>query len=205
MPTPLPPKQPRAGLLVLRGASLRMLALLVNAIGTLALLPVALHELGDYWFGILMLVGAVIVQYHALDFGMSQTVVRFISKHRAEGDPEGIRRTFSTAISAFLILSAITCLVLAGVLGYLDATVAEPERRETLLWVVFLFGLSGAMAFPSYVLEGSLVAAMRQDIGSLLLILRTLSRIGLTYWVLKAGYGIVGVAVVTFSTDHLMG
>ena len=201
MLNPIPPKQTRAGMLILRGAGMRMFAILVNAIGTLALLPISLSELGEYWFGILMLVGAVVVQYHALDFGMSQTVVRFLSKHRATGDLAGVRRTFSTAITAFLTLGVITLAVLAAVLAHLDVTVADPDRRETLLWVVFLFGSTAAMAFPTFVLEGSLVAAMRQDIGSVLQLFRAVFRIGLTYWVLVSGYGIIGVAVVTIATD----
>ena len=138
MANPIPPKQTRAGLLVLRGAGMRMFAILVNAIGTLALLPIAMRELGDYWFGILMLVGAVVVQYQVLDFGMSQTVVRFLSKHRADGNVVGVRRVFSTTITAFLALSAVTVLILLGVLAYLDASVPDPQRRETLLWVVAL-------------------------------------------------------------------
>lgn len=201
MPKPTPSKPIRAGLLVLRGAGLRMFAILVNAVGTLALLPIALHELGDYWFGMLMLVGAVVVQYQVLDFGMSQTVVRFISKYRAEENLTGVRQTFSTAITAFLLLSTVTLLVLAALLAYLDATIPNPDHRETLLWVVFLFGCTAAMSFPTFVLEGSMTAAMRQDIGSILQLLRALTRIGLTYWALISGYGIIGVAAVSVGTD----
>ncbi len=201
MANPIPPKQTRAGLLVLRGAGMRMFAILVNAIGTLALLPIAVRELGDYWFGILMLVGAVVVQYQVLDFGMSQTVVRFLSKHRADGNDVGVRQVFSTTITAFLALSAVTILIVLGALAYLDATVPDPERRETLLWVVALFGCTAALSFPTFVLEGSLTAAMRQDIASVLQLFRAASRIGLSYWVLLSGFGIIGVAAVAVGTD----
>lgn len=180
---------------------MRMFAILANAIGTLAIFPLAVAGLGDYWFGILMLVGAVVTQYQLLDFGMSQTVVRFVSKHRAEGDQDGANRVFSTTIVAFLLLSLFTLLVLAGVLAYLDATVTDAEKRETLVWAVFLFGLTAAVSFPTFVVEGCMTAAMRQDMGSMLQLGRALTRIGLTLWALTAGYGLVALAAISLGTD----
>jgi|GEM_PF-1669700 len=203
MSTPTPSKSPRAGLLVLRGAGMRMLAILVNAIGTLAILPIALHAMGDYWFGVWMLIGSIVVQYQILDFGMSQTVVRFLSKRRAEGDLVGAQRAFSTAITAFLGLSAVAFCVLAACLMIIDATIVDAERRDILYWAVLLVGSTAAMSFPTYVLEGSLTAALRQDLASILQVLRAVGRIGFSYWVLTSGYGIVGMAVVTFVTDTI--
>lgn len=195
------PKQTRVGLLVLRGAGMRMLAIFVSAIGTLAIFPIAVSELGNYWFGIWMLIGSVVTQYQALDFGMSQTVVRFLSKFRADGDSTGARRVFSTAITAFLVLTAVTLLVVCGTLIVLDRTIADPQERETLSWTVLLIGLTGALAFPTYVLEGSLSAALRQDLSSLLLLTRATARVGISYWALRSGYGIVGLATIAFTTD----
>ncbi len=175
--------------------------MLVNVVGTLALLPIMVQSLGDYWFGIWMLIGAIVMQYHAFDFGMSQTVVRFLSKHRADGDEEGACRVFSTTIVAFLALGLLTLLIVAAALVAISVLVDDPIRRDTLLAVVALLGFTASMAFPTYVYEGSIAATLRQDIGSILLLMRASIRIALTYFALRAGYGIVTVALIAVFTD----
>jgi len=180
---------------------MRMLVLLVNAVGTFAMMPVMIAELGNYWFGMWMLIGSIVIQYNLLDFGMSQTVVRFLSRCRGAGDKIGARQVYSTTLAAFLGIGGLTVLLTACCLLYLDQTVVDAEKRQTLLWAVGLVGLTASMAFPTYALEGSMASVLRQDAQSVLLLVRASSRILLTLWALRAGYGIVGIAAVTVCTD----
>jgi O-antigen/teichoic acid export membrane protein len=161
------------------------------------------HSLGSYWFGIWILVGSIVTQYQALDFGMTQTVVRFLSARRSKGDVEGAREVFSTAITAFLLFGLISFIVVLIVLAIISQTVADPDRRETLIWVVGLLGATGAMSFMTFVYEGSIVAYMRQDLSSLLQILRASSKILSMYFALTHGYGVVTFAIITIVTDTI--
>jgi O-antigen/teichoic acid export membrane protein len=196
-------KGPRTGTLVLRGASLRFVSMLINLVGTFFLLPFMIHQLGDYWYGTWALIGAVIVQYHILDFGLSQTVVRFIARFRAEKGPEQTTRVYSTALAAFGGFGLATFFLVLAVAGTMDYWVASPADAQTLGWTVLMVGATMCCAFPTYAMEGAFSGAMRQDIPSLLQIMRTVIRLSLTYYFIAQGYSIMALAAVSLGCDTL--
>lgn len=194
---------PRTASLVLRSASLRVISMLVNLVGTFFLMPFMVWHLGDYWYGMWALIGAVVVQYHILDFGLSQTIVRFVSRFRAENTPERTQEIFSTALAAFSGFGALTFVCIAIAALNLDIWVEDPAQADILAGTVLLVGASLCCAFPTYALEGCFSGAMRQDIPSVLQIFRTLLRLSLTWYFIGQGYSIMALAAISFGSDSL--
>lgn len=197
------PSSSRTGVLLVRGGSLRVLSMTINMAGTFLLLPFMVYQLGDYWYGVWALIGAVIVQYHILDFGLSQTVVRFIARFRAERAPEQAAAVFSTALAAFSAFGAIT---FAGVVAAAASTGAwgfPPEEARILAAAVLMAGATMCCAFPTYAVEGCFAGALRQDIPSLLQLLRTILRLSMTYYFMAEGYSIAALAAISLGCDTL--
>ena len=73
------------------------LAVTVNALVGVFVLPINLHYLGKEVYGISVLATSILLILHHLNFGMGPTLVRFFSKAVADGDDEIFRKTSSTA------------------------------------------------------------------------------------------------------------
>ena len=193
----------RTGFLVLKGAALRVLSMTVNIVGTFFLLPFMIFHLGDYWYGVWALIGAVIVQYHILDFGISQTVVRFISKHRAERATPEATAIFSTALGAFSVFGLLSFIGVCFIAGHAGDWVENPAEGDLLALTILLAGATMCCAFPTYAVEGYYTGAMRQDVLSTLQIIRTVLRLSLTYYFMSEGYSIVALAAISLGCDSL--
>lgn len=194
---------PRAGHLLIRGATLRVASMTINIAGTFMVLPFMIHQLGDYWYGIWALIGAIVVQYHILDFGLSQTVVRFIAKHRGEQAPAEMAAVFSTALAAFGAFGAVTFIGVAGLAATVPAWGFPPAEAEILAAAILMVGATMCCAFPTYAAEGCFTGVLRQDIPSLLQIVRTVLRLSLTYYFIAEGYSIMALAAISLGCDTL--
>ena len=194
---------PRAGHLLIRGATLRVASMGINIAGTFMVLPFMIHQLGDYWYGVWALIGAIVVQYHILDFGLSQTVVRFVAKHRAAQAPAEMTAVFSTALAAFAAFGVVTFAGVVAVAASVPGWGFNPEEAEILAASILMVGATMCCAFPTYAAEGCFTGVLRQDIPSLLQIFRTVLRLSLTYYFMAEGYSIMALAAISLGCDTL--
>ena len=72
-----------------KGALLSYISIfLTNVIG-LILTPFIIKNLGDAEYGLYTLIGAFIGYISVFDFGLNNTIIRFVAKYRAEKDRIG--------------------------------------------------------------------------------------------------------------------
>ncbi len=89
---------------------------LVAAPLTLALTPYVLGHLGTEQFGIWALVG-VLSSYFALsDFGITQTLIKFMAEYEARADAQQLNRLLNTALVIYLAISLVLCGLLVLVM-----------------------------------------------------------------------------------------
>lgn len=126
--------------------------ILTNVIGIL-LTPFILNHLGKAEYGIYLTIGALVGTISLLDFGLNNTVVRFVSKYRAENDKKGLENFLATTMLIYCVISLMviaTGLVFYGV--YIDSyftkmSTGEIEIAKTIFLILVFnlaIGLPGA-------------------------------------------------------------
>ncbi len=138
--------------------TVRLLAIALNALGSLLLLPFVLKALGEYAFGIWALATTITGYLLLLDFGIAAACTRYLSMQAENG--VGWRRTFSSAMLLSLLLMGI--LLLAALLVQLMLhTEVLPRHYQPLPDVVTLLLVEVALSIPLRLYQSILRAEIR--------------------------------------------
>src|SRR5262245_9119748 len=117
------------------------------------LTPILIQGLGDFHYGMWILVASIVEYYGLADIGIRFTLQRHVARWRGTNRRDALDRTFVTALAmslSFSVLILVVSLVLATVLPRVFR-VFGPDRGlfVRLLW---LLGISFAVALPAKVL-----------------------------------------------------
>src|SRR5690625_876485 len=93
------------------GVYLSYISLFITNITNLILTPFIIRNLGDSEYGLYMLIGAFVGYIAVLDFGLGNTVVRFVAKYRAENDKKSEENFLFSTIIIYGVISAVIMLV----------------------------------------------------------------------------------------------
>ena len=112
----------------------RMFLMMIIALFSFKLL---LSELGDTGYGTYNVVGGVIVLFSFISSAMIQSIQRFLSYSIGKGDPEMLRKVFSTSINIQIIISLILLAIAESVgLWFLNSHMVFPEgMMYSVNWV----------------------------------------------------------------------
>lgn len=160
-----------------------------------ALTPFLIRHLGDFQFGMWVLVMSLIDYSGLLDLGIRPTLHRYVAKLSGAN----ARRDLNHVTASALAMSCVT-----GVLAVLITLVCVPLVPQlfgvsgvaavTFRWVLLLLGLNVAFLFPAGMLGAYLCGMQRFDLLNLLIVATTALRAIFTVVILELGYGVVGVA-----------
>jgi O-antigen/teichoic acid export membrane protein len=183
------------------GSALRAMNFVVSAAASLVVTPIIVHGLGDHNYGIWALLGAVIGYYGLLDLGLGTAVNRYMATAFGAGDEDGGSSVFNTALGLYALIGAVVfgiSLVLAAGSRWF---VANPQDAS-VLWRTFpLLGLSAGLGFPRRALGGTLNAKLEYDTASKLDLLTIVLRALLNVAAVKAGLGLLGLAMTMLFAD----
>lgn len=118
---------------------------LTNVIG-LAMTPFILNHLGQNEYGIYLTVGALTGTISLLDFGLSNTVVRFVAKYRAKNDRKGEENFLATVLLIYNIIAVLVLFVGLILYTYLDSYFTKMTLEEIdvakMMFVILIFNLT---------------------------------------------------------------
>ena len=170
---------------LLKGAGFSGGALLVGIFFGIFLTPYMLATLGERAYGIYVCASLFAGWCGLLDFGLTTTTSRFVTKYYAVDDWDGLNEIGSTAILLFGALSAavvLTALVACGVASFF----ATGPDAPTLATALFCSGVSFAISKVSDGVCGVLRGALRQELT------------GATVFVFRVLFGVVNFAILFF-------
>ncbi len=178
---------------LLVGSSSRLIYLaLVTCIGFF-LTPYTVHTLGAEQFGLWALANAFIGYYSILDLGLSGAVFTHMSHALGARDEDQGSRIFSTGLAMFSaiggLLMLVTLVLAGGVYRFYHG------HGPTIALVILIIGFQMALNFPMRAPYGVLNAGSHFEVTSWVSVFGAILRTGITVYVLKAGYGVIGLAV----------
>ena len=173
--------------------------LFVNIVISFFLAPFVVHSLGNAYYGIWVIMMQFTGYLYLLDFGIRESVIRYVSKLNATQDFEELDEVLNSSVflySTIGLLAFIVSVALAASFGSIFNVTADilPTARI----VVVISGLTIAISLAFNVYTGVLMGLQRFDIFNKIGIVAALVRLGLIVFFLSGGYGILALALIQF-------
>jgi O-antigen/teichoic acid export membrane protein len=184
--------------LVARNISTRYLAIFVDGVIGLLLLPFNVSHLGASAYGLWALTASVTWFFGVLDLGYGNGLVKFIAQYRAWRDRNALNEILSTIGVVFTGLGAL-CLALTALLAWwIDSVFSiEPDQVRTAQHVLLIVGVYLAVRFPLSICGAVVNGFQRFYLNNIVSVATSLVVAAVNVWVLSAGYGLVGLVAAT--------
>jgi O-antigen/teichoic acid export membrane protein len=185
---------------MLRSVLSNWIATLLSGAISIALTPVLIHGLGDFHFGMWVLVGSLLEYSSFIDVGLRTTLQRFAARLEGAHNRLALNETLSTSMvlsgAVFLgicLLTGVCAAVLPGFFGL------KGHDGVVLTRVIVLLGLSVAVTFPARVLASYLCGLQRYDVYNGAAVATSAVRAVLLVLVLRLGYGVLACCVANLA------
>jgi len=184
---------------IIRNLLSNWMGLVVSVVVSFFLAPFVVSKLGNTYYGIWALVGQFSGYLYLFDFGIRESIIRYVARYKAKQLEGELSDVIQTSFYVYLLI-AFASFVLLAVLGYFftDIFGLEDKYQVEVAITVLLIGGVVAQTFIFNVFNGVMMGFQRYDIFNLLNILGTTIRASLFVFLLSEGYGIVALAVTQF-------
>ena len=141
------------------GALISYLAIIFNIVAGLIYTPWMISHIGQDNYGLYTLATSLITLF-VMDFGMSATVTRFMSKYVALGDIEKANGFLGLVYKIYIAIDAVIFIVLIVIYFFIESIYGNltASEIETLKQLYIVVGLFSVISFPFTNLNGILVS-----------------------------------------------
>ena len=165
------------------------------------LAPLTVRTLGDVHYGIWTLLMQLTGYLWLFDFGVRESVVKYVAQYHASDDRRGIETTVRTAVSIYSVVSLATMTVgvmLAVALPYLF-NIPAAEVTTARITAMLVAG-TVAQTFVFNVFTGVVMGLQKFYMVARLGTILTVVRGVLMFILLQAGFGLLTLAFVQFAS-----
>lgn len=115
-----------------RGIILSYVSLGINTIVNLLYVPILIHYLGKSQYGLYQLMGSFIAYFSVMDFGLSNTIVRYYSKYHALNDERQMENVLATAQKIYSVVNLLIIIVGGVIYAFLDVVYNSSLSKSEL-------------------------------------------------------------------------
>lgn len=202
------PRKSWSGSAIVKNVTSNWAGLVVGMVIAFVLGPLTVRSLGNVYYGIWALLAQLTGYLWLFDFGVRESVVKYVAQYHASNDHDGVNTTVNTAISIYGAISLATVLLSAIVAAILPYVFNIPdEALSTARLTALLAGGTVAQVFVFNVFIGALMGLQKFYVMSRLSILFGIARGVVLYLLLTNGFGIIALALLQFVTlliQHLI-
>jgi O-antigen/teichoic acid export membrane protein len=181
-----------------RNITTRYIAIAVELVIGLVMLPFNLHHLGQESYGLWMLTASVTIHFSILDMGFGGALVNFIARYRAHHDTRALNEIASTTFFVFASFGVLAYLIIIGLAFNLDHVFRiSAAEAQTGQWILLIIGLNVAANFPFSIFGGIIGGFQRYDINNLVAIVSSVAVAVANVIVLIAGHGLIALVAAT--------
>ena len=178
--------------------STRYLAIGVEMVVGLLLLPFNLAHLGKAAYGLWVLTTSITAYFSVLDLGYSGAIVKFVAEHRARKETRALNEVLSTTFYLFAGFGTLAYLAAMVIAVFLDRLLHLPPDQAHVGRVVLLVtSVNVACGMTFTVFGGVINGFQRYDLNNLTGVISTVIVAVVNVAVLLAGYGLIGLVIAT--------
>ena len=193
-------------LTVARNVSTRYLAISIEAILGLVILPFNVLHLGTSAYGLWMLTASVTAYFSVLDLGYGGALVKFVAQYRARRDVTALNEILSTMFVLFGAFGVLTYMVAAGIAIFMGHFFhLSPDQIHTGRIVLLIISLNVAAGTAFSVFGAVINGFQRFDLNNMVGTASSIVTALVNVAVLASGYGLVelvaastGVRLLTY-------
>ena len=185
---------------IVRNITSSWAVLVVNTLISFLLAPLVVNSLGSVYYGLWSLLMQLTGYLWLFDFGVRDSVIKYVAQYHTSGEREKLEATVRTAIWVYsfvslAVLGVVTCIAVA--LPYVFNIPADAVYAARI--AAFVTGANVAQSFLANVFVGVLMGLQRFYLVSQASICYALLRFVGTYLLLTNGYGIIGLSLLLFA------
>lgn len=181
-----------------RNLSMDYLALGIELLIGVVMLPFNVACLGQSTYGLWVLAASITMYFSMLDLGYGVAQVKFAAEYRARRDSTGLNQIVSTLFFLFagigLLAFVIGALLAFNLEQFFNVT---PEQAGTGRQVLLIISAYVALGFPASVFGGVVNGFQRHYLNGFVSIATSLIVAAVNVAVLVAGYGLVELVAAT--------
>lgn len=180
-----------------KGALLSYGAIVFNIIAGFIYTPWMIAQIGKSDYGLYVLVTAFLT-YFVMDFGLGQTIARYITNYKVENQLQKINQLLGLTMRFYLFINAIVFIVLIVTYFFIENIFLELTPAEIMKFkVVYLIaGGFSLISFPFLPLDGIFIAYERFVILKLCDVISKVAIIVLMVLALLLGYKLYALVAV---------
>lgn len=187
-----------------QGVVFNWASLVVVALVSILLTPIMIRDLGQYYYGMWVLVMSFLDQYGLLDMGMGSALSRYAGYFKGAEKRGALDEILSTSLAFTVAIGIVVCLVTTGLAFLLPGFFGfAGANRPTFIQIVIIMGAATGMAFPERMLAAYLRGVQRFDLVNLVGTGAVVVRGVLVFAALRAGYKVLTVAAITMAIGAL--
>ena len=182
------------------GVILSYISQLITIISGIIYTPIMLRLLGQSEYGLYQLVSSVVSYLSLLGLGFGSSYMRFYSREKANDNENGVARINGMFLLIFLSMSII-CLACGIIMLFFirdifGSGLTDSEyKTATILMMLMIFNL--ALTFPNSIFTSIITSQERFLFQKSIIVLQNLLNPFLTLPLLIAGFGSIGMVLVT--------
>jgi O-antigen/teichoic acid export membrane protein len=189
------------------GAILSYVSRFITVVVGLLYTPIMIRLLGQNEYGLYSIAVSTIAYLGLLNFGFGSAYMRFYSRYKVARDDEKIARLNSMFLAIFSVLgvlAVIAGIILAFNVDIIFGTTLSNQELGITRALILILVVNLSATFPAIVFNTYLQANEKFIIQNVLLIIWQISTPLLSLPILLAGYGSIGMVIVSTSTNILV-
>ena len=181
-----------------RNVSTRYLAVFLELLLGIVMLPFNLHHLGQEAYGLWILTASVTMHLSILDLGFGGGLLNFVARYRAQRDSRALNEIASTLFVVFSTFSVLAYLIIIVVaLNITHVFKLTPGQAETARWILLIIGSNVAANFIFSIYGGVIDGFQRYDINNVVASVTSVTVALVNVTVLTAGFGLIQLVIAT--------
>ncbi|MEE0859633.1 MAG: oligosaccharide flippase family protein [Acutalibacteraceae bacterium] len=189
------------------GVWLSYINLLIGNIIPFIYTPYMLSTLGQAEYGLYSLANSVLGYIGLLNMGMGGTIVRYISKYRAEDDKKEEERVIGLFVVIFAVIAVVMLtagLILANNLAIFYGESLTEAELITMRQLVILMTFNTAVFLPLSVFSSIIIAHEEYIFNKIISMLSTILAPTMNFVMLFLGFKSVGLVISTTILNSVM-
>ncbi len=192
--------------IILKNITSNWMGLLVNIMLSFWLSPFVVNSLGSVYYGIWALLNEFAGYLWLFDFGVRESVVKYVAQYTATGEKNALQRTVNAALFMYMgiaVLAFAASMAMAVALPFVFSI--PPESVPVARWTLLLTGAAISQGFVLNVFVGVLMGLQRYYLVVRMSTLFSFIRAGLIVAALSHGLGIVALGVIQLAVGTMTG
>jgi O-antigen/teichoic acid export membrane protein len=190
-----------------KGAILSYSSLILTNVAGLFVTPYMLGMLGKSEYGLYMLIGSIVGYLAFLDFGLENSIVRYVARYRALNDERGEQNFLAMAMMTYMGIAIVSVFVGIFLYWNLDtifgaSLTMEEMSKANIMFIILIFNVT--ISFPSGAITAIVTGHERFAYAKSIDIVRYVIRTTLLIVLLYFGYKAIAIVMLDTAMTLLL-